>query len=307
MAINPDLDYLEGLNFQKNKADSKLPDLPKDKHGVIGDRDPNTGNYEANLFDGGQYQAKKLFNSSPSKSTQVQLNPVTKTVDYRGNQNLMTDEDKTLFSSLNPTDTGLGDELLKGIIFSDVVIPTEGGEPTEGDDVPVYPACSGQTIRWRRKSDLKLRTVSRCNGLSYKITQEPLGRTTGFGGSDNYGILEYEGNVNRTFSVSSSGGISASPSTAIAFQIYAPRSDAGRSGCVKNIVAVSASGNFGFSGAVGNLSYDLVATVACGQFSISLNPPPTVPVLYVFNSVGTVIGATEDFIEASIGVYNFQN
>jgi len=72
---------LRKLNQFQNKA--KQPPPPQDTSGTLGERDPNTGKRTARLDNGGTYPVRELFDSSISENTNVQLNPGTKTADWK--------------------------------------------------------------------------------------------------------------------------------------------------------------------------------------------------------------------------------
>lgn len=71
---------LRKINQLKNQVD---PSPEERQQGSLERRDPNTGNYSTNLDDGGSYQARRLFESSVGDRQDVQLNPDTRTADYR--------------------------------------------------------------------------------------------------------------------------------------------------------------------------------------------------------------------------------
>lgn len=74
---------LRKLNQLKNQP---APIPKKDEKGGLASRDPNTGKRSTDLDNGGTYQAEELFSSSVNQSTQLQLNPRTKTADYESSE-----------------------------------------------------------------------------------------------------------------------------------------------------------------------------------------------------------------------------
>lgn len=75
----------ENHELNRYKTEPKAPVQPNNNSGTLGDRNPFTGKYQVHTENGGVYEVKKIFNSSPSNTTPVQLNPTTRTVDWKNN------------------------------------------------------------------------------------------------------------------------------------------------------------------------------------------------------------------------------
>lgn len=111
MADRRDLRKQNQLRNQPNPSPQAEP------RGSLGRRDPNTGRYNANLDDGGTFQATRQFDSSVRNDTEVQLNQKTKTADYkkidrdRGSREGIKEEVvKPASGNPTPQFEGLGDE-----------------------------------------------------------------------------------------------------------------------------------------------------------------------------------------------------
>lgn len=105
------------LRKQNQALNQSNPSPQAEPRGSLGRRDPNTGKYNANLDDGGTFQATKQFDSSVRNDTEVQLNQKTKTADYknidrdRGSREGIKEEVvKPASGNPTPQFEGLGDE-----------------------------------------------------------------------------------------------------------------------------------------------------------------------------------------------------